>query len=497
MKEVLEIKGISKTFPGVKALENVNMRILQGEVHALCGENGAGKSTLMNILAGNLKPDSGHIVLNGEEIKLNSQHDAQAKGISIVYQERSLIGEISVAENIFANRQPKNRLGLIDRAQMNSRAAAILKELNMEAISPKAMIRDLSPAKQQMVEIAKALSQKPRILILDEPTAAITQAEVDSLFRMIGKLKQEGVTIIYISHRLAEIFEIADRVSVLKDGKYQDTLDVAGIAVEDIIKLMVGRDLKREHVATSATDEVVLEVREFTGERFRDVSFRVHKGEILSFAGLAGAGRTELARAIIGADKKTHGDMLVNGQKVTINSPQDAMKNKICYLPEDRKEQGLFLEMSIQQNIVSGSLERFARSLFLKENKMAEIASESCRNLMVATPSIKRLVVNLSGGNQQKVVFAKWLLVHADVLIVDEPTRGIDVGSKAEIYKILRNLAKEGKSIIVISSDMPEVLEISDRIMVMWEGKVTGELSSSEINSDSEEAIMRYASGIH
>ncbi len=497
MRDFLEIKDISKAFPGVKALLNVTMSIRQGEVHALCGENGAGKSTLMNVLAGNIKQDSGELVLNGEELKMHSQRDAQNYGISIVYQERSLIDELSVAENIFANRQPKNKAGLINRAELNERAAAILKELDMEHISPKSLVGSLPPAKQQMVEIAKALSQKPKLLILDEPTATITQLEVNSLFKKIKRLKQEGVTVIYISHRLVEIFEIADRVSVLKDGKFQGTHEAKDIVVEDIIKLMVGRDVKKEHAASCATDETVLKLKDYYGDRFENISFELKKGEILAFAGLAGAGRTELARAIVGADRIIKGEIWINGNKASISSPQDAMKYGVCYLPEDRNEQGLFLEMSIQQNIVSGSLRKYAKTIFINEKRMFEDSEESRKNLQIATPSVKRAVNNLSGGNKQKVVFAKWLLLNSDILIVDEPTRGIDVGAKSEIYKILRNLAKQGKSIIVISSDLPEVLEISDRILVMWNGKITGEVSNQEVNAASEEVIMRYASGIN
>lgn len=496
MEEILKMIDITKNFPGVKALSDVNMSIMQGEVHALCGENGAGKSTLMNILAGNLKPDSGSILLGGKEIKMQSQRDAQENGISIVYQERSLVEEMSVAENIFANRQPTNKFGLIDGFKLSDAASLVLKELEMDQIKPKALVGTLSPAEQQMVEIAKALSQNPKVLILDEPTATITQTETDILFRKIKRLKKEGVTVIYISHRLAEIFEIADRVSVLKDGKFQGTHNVENIVVEDVIKLMVGRDLSKEHAASSATDEVVLEVDNLTGDRFEDISFKLYKGEILAFAGLAGAGRTEVARAIFGADPIKNGEVYINGTQAKIKSPQDAMRCGISYLPEDRKELGLFLDMSIEQNIVSGCLKQFEKKVFIDDKKITEEAVNSKNSLRIATPSIKRDVVNLSGGNQQKVVFAKWLLVNTDILIVDEPTRGIDVGSKAEIYSILRKMAKEGKSIIVISSDLPEVLEISDRILVMWQGRITGEVTNSETDLISEELIMTYASGV-
>lgn len=491
-KAVLEAKQIVKEFPGVRALKCVDFNVREGEIHALCGENGAGKSTLMHILAGVHRPDGGCLCLNGETVNITNQKCANDLGISIVYQERSLVGGLSVAENIFAARQPVGALSMIKWKTLYKDTDDLLAKLGLH-IDSKTQVDRLSPAMQQMVEIAKALSVNPKVLILDEPTATITEKEVGILFSLLRKLKAQGMAIIYISHRLAEIFQIADRVTVLKDGEFVATEDVINIDNNWIVSKMVGRELQFNRVRHDIGSETVLECRGLSSERFSGVSFHLKKGEIISFAGLAGAGRTEVMRALFGADKKTAGELFINGNRVNIRTTKDAIKCGIGYLPEDRKEQGLFLEMSIAANIASASLKALSKGINLDQKAITEISEKYEKKLGIVTPSIHQKVVNLSGGNQQKVVLAKWLAVNPQIMIVDEPTRGVDVGAKAEIYQILRELTKTGTSIIMVSSDLPEVLSISDRIYVMHNGKVTGELSGDEAT---EEYIMKYASGI-
>jgi ribose transport system ATP-binding protein len=489
---ILQVSGIEKQFPGVKALKGVEFDVRKGELHALCGENGAGKSTLMHLLAGVYKPDAGKILLDGQEVIIENQKHANDLGISIVYQERSLVPGLNVAENIYAARQPVRKFGAIDWKKLYSMTREHLKNLNID-IDPKVMVGSLSPAMQQMVEIAKALSIEPKVLILDEPTATITEKEVVALFDLIRKLKKKGIAIIYISHRLSEIFQISDRVTVLKDGSYMGTEETKNVDQNWIVKKMVGREIYFEHLRREVSDEVVLECRNYSDKkRFSNVSFHLNKGEILSFAGLAGAGRTEVFRAIYGADPKISGETWLHGRKLNIRNCIDAINAGIGYLPEDRKEQGLFLEMAVSQNIASASLKQLSRGIELDEKKVAAVAEEFREKLSIATPGIKQKVIHLSGGNQQKVVLAKWLLVNPKILIVDEPTRGVDVGAKSEIYAILRQLTEAGTSIIVISSDLPEVLSLSDRIHVMWNGCITGEFPGHEAT---EECIMCAASG--
>lgn len=489
----LEVLEIEKSFPGVKALKGVSLKIRKGEVHALCGENGAGKSTLMHVLAGVYKPDGGKILLDGKEVKIENQKHANDLGISIVYQERSLVPGLNVAENIYAARQPVKKFGKIDWKTLYKMTGEHLKALNIH-IDPKTLVGSIPPSMQQMVEIAKALSIDSKILILDEPTATITEKEVVALFSLIKKLKEQGMAIIYISHRLVEIFQVADRVSVLKDGAYMGTEETKDIDQNWIVKKMVGRDVYIECTHREVSSEIALECKNFSNsKKFNEVSFYVKKGEILSFAGLAGAGRTEVFRAVFGADPKISGEVYVEGKKVEIKNCMDAIKAGIGYLPEDRKEQGLFLEMAISQNIASASLKSFQKGIEMDDRKVVEVAEEYRKKLGIVTPGIKQKVINLSGGNQQKVVLAKWLLVKPRILIVDEPTRGVDVGAKSEIYTILRKLTEEGTTVIVISSDLPEVLSISDRIYTMWNGRITGELMGCEAT---EEAIMHKASGI-
>ena len=488
---ILVAKDISKDFPGVKALNKVSFEVKAGEVHALCGENGAGKSTLMHIFAGVFGKDEGEIILDGEPIEIQSQRNANELGIAIVYQERSLVSQLSVAENIFAGRQPVLRLGHVDSGKMNAQSKELLDNLGMR-IDPKALVVSLSPPEQQMVEIAKALSINPKILIFDEPTSAITDAEVVALFAMIKLLRERGIAIIYISHRLSEVFEIADRVTVLKDGEYVATEEVSKVDTNWLINKMVGRDLIFAREEREIADQPVLEVENISGERFSNISFKVNKGEIISFAGLAGAGRTEVMKAVFGADRIYEGRIKVDGKEIRISSPIDAIKAGIGYLPEDRKEQGLFLEMSVTENIASASLDRFKKGIHIIRKQMRTVAIEFRDKLRIITPSIKQKTINLSGGNQQKVVIAKWLLVNPRILIVDEPTRGIDIGSKAEIYSILRTLAAGGTAIVVVSSELPEVLSISDRIYVMCSGKISGEFLGREAT---EPQVMKYAYG--
>jgi ABC-type sugar transport system ATPase subunit len=488
----LQITNITKSFPGVKALEGVTLAIREAEVHALCGENGAGKSTLMNILAGNLQPDEGEILLRGEKVNINSQLHAQALGIAIVYQERSLVESLSVAENIFTNNKPQSSLGWIKHGQLIRETQVLLDRLELDEIQPGMQLGQLSAAKQQMVEIAKALSQNPDILILDEPTASITETETRILFRIIKNLKACGVSVIYISHRMAEIFEIADRVTILKDGKSQGTLDVGRTDIDEIIRKMVGRRLEKQEFLSDASEEIVLEVKNLSGQRFRNINFQLKKGEILALSGLVGAGRTEVARVIMGVDKKLEGEVLLKGRKVNIHHPETARELGIGYLPEERKSNGLFIDMSVEDNIISAFLPRVSSNGIIQNEKIKKVAQEFITKLRIVTPNSLQKVVNLSGGNQQKIVLAKWLLGQPQVFMVDEPTHGVDVGAKAEIYSILKELTRKGVAILLISSELPEVLAISDRILVMWNGQLTAELNRE---SASEEEIMHYASG--
>lgn len=492
MNQWLELRKITKIFPGVRALDQVSLTLNKGEVHALCGENGAGKSTLMNILSGNLQPDEGSIYIEGSPVSIPDPAAAMRLGIGIVHQERSLVENLSIAENIYANHSPKTRWGLIDYPALYEQTTTLLHDLQLGTLDPRTLVSRLSPALQQMIEIAKALSQKPSMLILDEPTASITEKETSTLFQIIQILKKEEVGIIYISHRMAEIFEIADRVTILKDGTWQGTKQVKETSVNEIIKMMVGRDLKAYHYQDYRQNEVLLEVRELSGDGFRDISFRVKKGEILGLAGLVGAGRSELARAIIGADKYRSGSIYVEGKLTRIKHPAEAMNNRIVYLPEHRKEQGLFLEMSITENITVTYLPQISRGPLLQFANMRREALSYIKLLDIRAYSEKQSVIQLSGGNQQKIVLAKCLALNPKIFIVDEPTHGIDVGAKSEIYDMLRNLAKQGMAIILISSELPELLSLSDRVLVMHMGCITGEFDRLEA---SEERIMHYASG--
>ncbi|MCV0424922.1 MAG: sugar ABC transporter ATP-binding protein [Roseibium sp.] len=486
--------GIEKRFPGVHALKNVQFELEPGEVHALMGENGAGKSTLMKILAGIYQRDGGELLVDGKSVSLDSPRDAQDQGIGIIHQELSLMNDLTVAQNIFIGREPRKSFGRLDEAALNASATEIFASMNL-SLDPKANVGGLTIAKQQMVEIAKALSYRSRVLIMDEPTAALNDAEIAELFVIINRLKSEGVGIVYISHKMDELKRIADRVTVMRDGEYVATVGAVDTPISKIIAMMVGREVHEEplDVPDLADAEISLQVSDLNrGREIRDVSFSVRKGEILGFAGLMGAGRTEVARAIFGADPKDTGVIQVHGREVAISRPSDAVRAGIGYLSEDRKHFGLATGMNVRDNIALASMDRFTGwGGVLDDDKMRKTARDYIRKLGIRTPSDTQEVRLLSGGNQQKAVIAKWLLRDCDILIFDEPTRGIDVGAKSEIYKLLEKLAAEGKTIIVISSELPEIMRLSHRIAVMCEGRLTGILPGGK--DTTQEMIMELA----
>ena len=489
---ILTMKGIDKSFPGVHALDHVDFEVRRGEVHALMGENGAGKSTLMKVLTGIYTKDSGTITYEGKEVSFHNTREAQDAGIVIVHQELNMVGHLTVAQNIYIGREFKKGIRIDDK-KMNEEAAKLFERLHIH-IDPAETMSSLTVGKQQMCEIAKAISRDAKVIIFDEPSAALTEAEIEELFKIIRDLREQQVGIVYISHRMDEIKVITDRVTVMRDGAYVGTLITKDCTKEDIINMMVGRVIYEDPKACSAVAPdapVVLKVEHLNaGRMVQDVSFELHKGEILGFSGLMGAGRTETARAIFGADPKESGDIYINGKKVEINSPQDAVRNGIGYLSEDRKQFGIVVQKTVAENSTMANLENFMRGLFIHKEKEAEVAQKYVDSLATKTPSVEQLVVNLSGGNQQKVVIAKWLVKDCGILIFDEPTRGIDVGAKYEIYKLMNRLAEEGKSIIMISSEMTEILRMSDRVLVMCEGKKTGEL---DIQEATQETIMTLA----
>ncbi len=492
MSEVLlEMIGIQKYFPGVHALDNASLCVKKGEVHALVGENGAGKSTLMKILTGIHKKDEGIIRFRGQEIEASDPRHSQQLGIGIIHQELNLMPHLTVAQNIFIGKEPKRGV-FIDQNSENKQAWEMLKALNLE-IDPTLPAGYLTVAKQQMVEIAKALSYDSELLIMDEPTAALTESEIQELFKVIRDLRDKGHGIVYISHRLDELAQITDRVTVMRDGQYVGTRDTKDVTKEDIISMMVGRTIYEKPKSASTVEQnapVVLKVEHLIGHNIKDVSFELRKGEVLGFAGLMGAGRTETMRALFGADPVVSGSVYIKGEQVHIKSPSDAIANGLCYLSEDRKEFGLAVGLSVRDNCVMASLKDFMNGPFTDDKKIDAVAREYIKKIDIKTPSPKQLVKNLSGGNQQKIVIAKWLVRNSDILIFDEPTRGIDVGAKQEIYKLMNALAAEGKSIIMISSEMPELLRMSDRLIVMCEGVITGELDIAEVT---QEKIMTLA----
>lgn len=486
--------GIDKSFPGVRALNKAQFDLYAGEVHALVGENGAGKSTLMKILAGIYSRDAGHVHLKGEEVNVPNPKAAQDLGISMIHQELNLMPHLTVAQNIFIGREPRRNGRLfLDEKATNEQTQQLFDMMHL-GLDPRTKVADLTIAKQQMVEIAKALSFNSDVLIMDEPTAALTEAEIDDLFITIRKMRDEGVGIIYISHRLEELKRISDRITVMRDGHYIDTVDTEEAAIDNIIRMMVGRTIysTASEIPENGDAGVVLEVKNLNrGGALRDIGFTLKEGEILGFAGLMGAGRTEVARAIFGADPVDTGQVYVRGEPVDIDSPQDAVAHGIGYLSEDRKRYGLAQGMDVRTNIVLAALRKFTGLAgWVNSSTTQAVAERFVSALSIRTPSVQQKVRNLSGGNQQKVVIAKWLTADTDILIFDEPTRGIDVGAKEEIYRLLNDLAKQGKSIIMISSELPEIMRMSHRVIVMCEGRITGELPIAEAT---QEKIMTYA----
>ncbi len=492
MSALLEMKGISKRFLGVRALKGVDFELRRGEVHALVGENGAGKSTLMKVLTGIYQPDDGEIFFEGKPYAVKNIGEAQALGIAMIHQELNMMNDLTVAQNVFIGREIKKGFWLKD-AEMVKETQKIFDRIGIK-IDPKMQLGRLTVGKQQMVEIAKAVSRDCKLLILDEPTAALTQTEIEELFRIMEDLKAKGIGMIYISHRMDEINRISDRITVMRDGEYVGTVDTASVTKDDVINMMIGRVVYEDpktHSEVPDDAEVVLEVKHLSsGNAFNDVSFTLRRGEILGFSGLMGAGRTEVARAIFGADPHDGGEIFVNGKRVNIKTPEDAVKLGIGYLSEDRKRYGLLLDKSITDNSALASIDKYTKGIFINDRRAKAEAKEENLKLRTKTPSMDQLLKNLSGGNQQKVIIARWLIRNSDILIFDEPTRGIDVGAKSEIYTLMNQLTKQGKSIIMISSELVEILRMSDRVLVMCEGKKTGELDISEAN---QENIMRLA----
>ena len=489
---ILTMKDIDKSFPGVHALDHVNFEVKKGEVHALMGENGAGKSTLMKVLTGIYSKDSGTITYEGKEVEFHNTREAQSAGIVIVHQELNMLGHLTVAQNIFIGREFKKGIKIDDK-KMNEEAKKLFDKLHID-IDPMETMSNLTVGKQQMCEIAKAISHEAKVIVFDEPSAALTETEIQELFKIIRDLRDQQLGIVYISHRMDEIKVITDRVTVMRYGGYVGTLITQDCTKDDIINMMVGRVIYEDPKTKSMVPDdapVVLKVEHLNaGKMVQDVSFELKKGEILGFSGLMGAGRTETARAIFGADPKESGDIYVNGEKVEIKSPQDAVNHGIGYLSEDRKRYGIVVQKTVAENSTMACLENYMKGVFIDKKAEKDVTQKYVESLATKTPSVEQLVVNLSGGNQQKVVIAKWLIKDCDILIFDEPTRGIDVGAKNEIYKLMNQLAHEGKSIIMISSEMTEILRMSDRVVIMCEGKKTGEI---RIEEASQENIMKMA----
>lgn len=488
---ILSVREITKDYPGVRAIDHLSFDVEEGEVHALIGENGAGKSTLIKTLSGAITPTAGTIVVNGKEFSEMTPKLAKEQGIGVIYQEFTLVPGISAAENVFLGEKTSKGI-FVNIKERERRAKELFDEMQVE-IDVSKPVRDLSPACQQIVEIAKAVSKEVKILIMDEPTAPLTVSEVDTLFRVVRDLKKKGVTIIYISHRLEELFEIADRVTVMRDGAYVGTEKMVDIDRRKLIAMMAGRELKESYPSRKVdVGEEVLRVENLYGNGDRNISFTLHRGEILGFAGLVGAGRTELMRVLYGADPMESGKVYIYGKEVHIKCCGDAIQAGIGYIPEDRKAHGVFLPMTIKWNTVINNLKAFSSGLFVDTKKENRAAEEYREKFRIKTPSLEQRVRNLSGGNQQKVVLAKTLAANSEIVIFDEPTRGIDVGAKQEIYKLMNELVESGKSILMVSSDMPELLGMSDRVIVIYEGEKTGEVSKEEFNQN---YILDLASG--
>ncbi len=494
-KNILVMKDIVKTFPGVKALKGVALDVKYGEIHALMGENGAGKSTLMKCLIGIHPPTSGQIYFEGNLIENYSTSDALKMGIAMIHQELSPVEHRSIMENIWLGREPKNKLGLIDHKKMYEMSKDVLKLIDFE-VDPKTLMSSLTVANMQMIEIAKALSYNAKLIIMDEPTSALTNKEIEQLFSIMRRLKESGKSIIYISHKLDEIFEISDKVTVYRDGEYIGTKETANITTPELIKMMVGRNVDEMFPkVVCPIGDVKMEVKGLSsGNRFKDVSFTVKKGEILGIAGLVGAGRTEVIETIFGIRPKSAGQIFIDGKEVHIKTPTDAKNNKMAMLTEDRRASGIIPVLSVFQNTIIANLKKYVKKNGLINHKKAIAdTNEYIKAISIKTPSIYQRIENLSGGNQQKVLVARWLLTDPEILFLDEPTRGIDVGAKSEIHRLISNLAGQGKSIIMVSSELPEVMGMSDRIMIMHDGRVTGIVENTK--DLTQEEIMSYATG--
>ncbi|MBL8134403.1 MAG: sugar ABC transporter ATP-binding protein [Anaerolineae bacterium] len=500
MDPILTLTAVSKSFPGVRALQDVHFDMVPGEVHALLGENGAGKSTLIKIISGVYKPDGGEMRLDGKLVAFSNPREAQAGGIATIYQELSLYPELTVAENIFMGHAPRRQVGpvkVVNWSEMTVRAKEILASLNIHDLDVRRKVGSLSVGNRQRVEIAKALSINARILIMDEPTAALTEADVIRLFEIVRLLRQRGVAIIYISHRLGEVFELADRVTVLRDGQYVGTNEVKDVTPDHLISMMVGRTIDNLFPKLDTTvGAPVLEVRNLWNKPLcRDVSFQVRAGEIVGLAGLVGSGRSELAQTIFGFTPAQSGEIILNGQTIRVRNPGDAMKHGIAYVPEDRGTQGLIREMRIRENVSLAVLKTLTRTGFINSPAERDLAAHAIEQLGIRAYSPEQLVSKLSGGNQQKVVVSKWLASKPKVLIMDEPTRGVDVGAKAEIHRLISELASQGLAILMISSELPEVLGMSDRVLVMREGRIVAEFARKDATQENVvSAMMREAS---
>jgi ribose transport system ATP-binding protein len=488
---ILQLQHITKKYPGVIALNDVSIDVEKGEVHALVGENGAGKSTLIKSCTGAVVPDAGKIVVEGKEFSSFTPTTSAEAGIGVIYQEFNLVGELSVAENIFLGRAIRKGI-IIDKKAMVAESAAIFKQFNID-IDPNELVSNLTVGYQQLVEIAKALSQNANILIMDEPSAPLTSAEAERLYEMVEKLKASGVTIIYISHRMEEIFRLSNSITVLRDGQKIATLKTSDTNLDDLVKLMVGRELKETYPARKAciTDEVLLDVQNLSGNGVHDISFQIRKGEVLGFAGLIGAGRTETAELLFGAARKTGGRVYLNGKETNPKSPREAIDTGIALVPEDRKGKGALLEMDIRTNTSMAILERISTFFTVNKKEEKRIANYYKDAIRIKTPTIEQKIKNLSGGNQQKVIIARWLASEPDLVIFDEPTRGIDVGAKSEIYTLVNALVEDGKAVMMISSEMEECMGMSDRIIVLCAGKISGMLDRKDFN---QETIMGFAS---
>ncbi len=489
---ILRMQDIEKRFSGVHALKGVNFELRAGEVHALMGENGAGKSTLIKVLCGIHKRDGGDITYFGEPVEFANIAESQKAGISVIHQELNMMNHLTVAQNIYIGREPKKGI-IIDDKKMEADARALFDRIGVH-IDPSVTLGTLTVGKQQMVEIAKAVSHECKLLVLDEPTAALTQPEVEELFKIMNDLKAKGIGMIYISHRMDEINRISDRVTVMRDGEYVGTVNTAETTKDEIVRMMVGRVVygdKKEKSNVSADAPVVLEVKNLNaGKEVKDVNFTLRRGEILGFAGLMGAGRTEVARALYGADPRETGEITINGQPVDIKTPEQAVKNGICYLSEDRKRYGLMLGKSVTENTTIASVDDFIKAGWIDDKAMKDDSAKVNGLLRTKTPSMDQQLKNLSGGNQQKVIVARWLMKDSDIFIFDEPTRGIDIGAKSEMYELMEDLASKGKSVIMISSELAEIQRLSDRVIVMCEGRITADL---DIADATQEEIMKYA----